>query len=142
MTKKYTLELTYEEAANLVYKNSGNDGICKFDKLDNLRKELEKDRCTTNLRLPWGIYEAYANEPKWVLDFNVNWRPGEPAGPPIGQMTLEQARLASAAPELYEFLKAMAKYWNGEYDGSNDSGEKLRRLMLKAALKVETGIPE
>ena len=137
MTKKYTLELTAEELAELQAKAtpiaiiSSHRSTTLERKLEALDVQSRADREADELRLPWRA-RKYDNDPRWVVlprDFT--------------QFCFERneraAKLMSAANE---WKQAAIKLHGALYATSSASADEGRRLFEKAKRKEETGIPE
>lgn len=135
MTKKYTLELTAEEAASMMQPGQPGVPSSVFYKLEALAKQAKADREADELRLPWRV-DSLADRHGIAFE-----------APEYGSLcrllhpniSLRAAKLMSAAPELIEAVEACKEQIE------RDPGFRapvVVQLIERALRKVETGTPE
>lgn len=142
--KKYVLELSAEELESLdKYRKLSGTVLTatkeQLDKVDGrvsaLIAQAKADRADDELRLPWRAKRTmHSDGPAWWVEpWSMNgWSEGA-------------ARLASAAPELLEAVKAVERYMslNGpEFALRGRWHHEIVPLLERAMRKVETGVPE
>lgn len=131
--KKYTLELTADELADVYLMGRG---ASYADRVRKLVDAAQADREDQELKLPWrwGGENGYA--PQHVYFSGVRSNGGDfPAVAPSGRA----ARLMAAAPELLEAVKAAKRLLA---TGNGAHAPEATRLIERALRKVETGVPE
>lgn len=143
MSKTYILELTAQELDGLTFMRTFKDNLPEdtiSPKLKQAQKEAKADREAAELWLPWRAHPSHGD---W-------W--GVSASSVLGNISLPKteraAKLAAAAPELLEAVKA-AEQWRQTFESTSvNSSHHVRwardtqPLIDRALRKVETGDPE